>query len=422
MKKARISIFILVLCLLTAAFCPAALADSAPEITAKSAFVVDMNTGTFLYEKDAGSKADPASTTKIMTMLLICEALERGDVSLDDKVTAEACDIELIVDTKASSAGITAGETMSFNDLCYCIMLASANEACNIAASHVAGSVDKFVKLMNEKASELGCNGTHFTNTNGLTDSNHYTTAHDLCYIAQEALKHDLFRELCGTIKYVVPPTNKSDKRVLSNSNALINADSMYGDKYVYNGTYGIKTGHTSNAGFCLVSANKSADLDLLAVVFGSSGDFSTEVFNNFSDTIKLYDWCKQNFSTRTVIDESETICTIPVKHGAENEVELCVSKSVSTLLPTDVDISSFARTPTLYVESVKAPVKTGDTLGQVTVTADDGEELCTVDLVAANDVEKNFIRRAASVLLILSAVTLIATFIPKKDKGNKKK
>lgn len=422
MKKARIPIFILVLCILSSVLCPAVLADSAPEITAKNAFVVDMNTGTVLYEKDAESKADPASTTKIMTMLLICEALERGDVSLDDKVTADARDINLIHDDGASNAGITAGETMSFNDLCYCIMLASANEACNIAASHVAGSVDKFVKLMNEKVSELGCKGTHFTNTNGLTDPGHYTTAHDLCLIAQEALNHGLFRELCGTAKYIVPPTNKSGKRVLSNSNALINADSMYGCKYIYDGTYGIKTGHTSSAGFCLVSANKSDEFDLLAVVLGSSGDFSTETFNNFSDTIKLYDWCKQNFSIQTVIDKSETICTIPVKHGAENEVALCASKSVSRLLPTNLDISSIVRTPALYVENVKAPVKAGDKLGQVTVTSDEGEELCTVDLVAANDVEKSFIRRAASVLIILSAITLIATFIPKTDRGKKKK
>ncbi len=437
MKKARISIFILVLCLLTAVFCPAALADSVPEITAKSAIVIDRASGEVLYEKDANAKAEPASTTKIMTILLICEAVESGKISLDDMVTASEADV-MLDDDEASTADIEDGETMSLRDLCYCAMVSSANEACNIVAHYMAGSVDSFVGLMNEKAAELGCENTHFKNTNGLHIEDHYTTARELATITQEALKYDFFRELCGTIKYRVPATNKCDERTLSSSNALINTSSVYGEDYKYKGVYGVKTGHTSGAGYCLVSAADIDGLDLICVVLGSAGDgFGGEHFYNFEDTIKLLDYCREHYEYAVLLSSGDELKELQVKKGARRNVSLSPAEEISAFVAKGTDPDSLTREISVNEECITAPVSKGTVLGSVTVKNADGDILGSTDLVAANSVRASFISYSFSntlsyigehiVGIVLSLLVIIVTvfltvYIPAENKGNKKK
>ena len=437
MKNARVFALVLTLCLIFTVLCPAVLADSAPDINARNAIVIDMNTGTVLYEKDADSKVPPASTTKIMTLLLVCEAVERGDIKLNDVVTAKKADLELH-DDDASTVKIKAGEKLKLHDLLYCAMLVSANDACNVVAGHTAGSVDAFVNLMNEKAAELGCENTHFVNTNGLPSGEHYTTARELAVITQEALKYDLFRELCGTSEYTVPKTDSYKERKLSNSNALINPDACYGDQYVYEGAYGVKTGHTEAAGYCLVSAVKAGDFDLLAVVLGADGDSKTgKYFNNFADTINLLDYCRESWSSRCILSSDEELSKLPVEKGTEDFVSLSPAFDISMLLPNDLDLGSYRRTVKLNADALIAPVKQGTILGNVAVCDAEGEVVCTCDLVAASDVRMSLISYAfdtakgfvgnnlagigITLLVIIFAVFMVV-YLPGRLKGKKKK
>ena len=436
MKKARVLILMLTLCLLITAFCPAALAVGAePDITARHAIVIELNTGAVLYEKDADETALPASTTKIMTALITCEAIEKGTVSLDDLVTAKAEDVYLS-DPDASNAGISAGEKMTLRDLCYCMMLPSANEAANVVASHVAGSVNGFVAMMNDKAGALGCKSTHFANTNGLPAGDHYTTARELAMITQEALKYDLFRELCGASEYTVPATNVSGERELSNSNAIINPDSFYGSSYYLEGAYGVKTGHLSDAGYCLVSAVKRGDLDLLCVVLGSDGSMENYYFRNFTDTATLVDYCEKNFHFKTVIRAAEVVGSIAVDKGKQETLSVSPAEDIGLLLSDDVDTASLQRIISYDYDAVPAPVKKGAAVGRVEVKDSEGNTLCTCELVANEDVEASFfayaaakikafllklLRVAAIIALILIVVAFAAVFLKHKRKGKKK-
>jgi len=271
MKKLKFLPIFLIICLFTGLFAGTAVMADGPEISAPSAILLDSATGEILYEKDADRQVYPASTTKIMTVLLAVEAVENGEISLDEKV-AGSDTITYDLSSLGSTAGIQVGEKLSFEDLLYCAMLSSANEACNIIAQRVSdGIIYNFIQRMNERAKELGCTSTSFINTHGLQGSLHYTTARDFSLIAMEACRHELFMELCGTAQHVVPATNKSGERTLKNSNALLCMDGMYGGGYVYEGCTGMKTGHTSYAGYCLVSTAERNGAELLCLLYGDS-------------------------------------------------------------------------------------------------------------------------------------------------------
>ena len=254
MKKNKILPFLISICLLFSLFAPAASAlDDPPLHSAKAVVLADMDSGRLLFEMNKDEQRSPASLTKIMTVLLAVEALERGEVSLDEMVTAQA-DCLAGLNTDSSTSGIQPGEIISYQDLLYCAMVHSANEACNILAHRVSGSVPAFVELMNRRAAELGCTNTHFSDPNGLSNENHYTTAYEMYLITREALEHPLFAEICNTRGYDMAATNLSQARSFANSNALITADSEYGSSYVYPAAAGVKTGFTQLAGYCLVS------------------------------------------------------------------------------------------------------------------------------------------------------------------------
>ena len=305
MMKLRITALTICLSLVLGMALPCALAedDGAPKLkSAQCALLGDMGSGRILFNIDAYSRREPASLTKIMTLLLAVEAIEAGTASPDDMVTASAaCKTGLEHDS--STAYIDRGETMSLRDLLYCAALASANEACNIIAEHISGSISAFVERMNTRAAELGCSGTHFANTHGMPDDNHYTTARDIFLIACEGMRHRLFAQLVGCREYTTSATNDSPARVLESSNALITPDSPYSDKYVYPGAVGIKTGYTEKAGYCLVSAVQRDGVNVIAVVLGADGDAASKEFDSFADTVTLLDWCFENYSYRSIVE-----------------------------------------------------------------------------------------------------------------------
>ena len=261
MKKIKIFPLILIICLALCALAPAAYAIDDPQLGAQAVYLADMNTDEVLYEKNADEQRSPASLTKIMTGLLAIEAVESGQCSMDDIVTAGA-DAWYGMAEDSSNSNIQPGEMMTYRDLVYCAVVHSANEACNILATYISGSISAFVDRMNQRAAELGCTNTHFLDPNGLSNDGHYTTARDLYYITKEAVKHPDFLTICDTEYYKTQPTNMSEAREIWNSNALISNGGYYasmsmqnnGHDYLYEGAAGVKTGYTRAAGYCLVS------------------------------------------------------------------------------------------------------------------------------------------------------------------------
>ena len=227
------------------------------------------------------------------------------------------------------------------------------------------------------------------TNTHGLPAKEHYTTARDLFIIAREAMSHELFAELCGTAKYTTARTNDAAPRELENSNALINKDSAYGDKYLYEGAKGIKTGHTEAAGYCLVSAAERNGMQLICVVLGASGgknDSGERYFDSFGDTIKLYDWCFENFSHRSIVKKGYVVDTIEV---AGAEVELACAEPVKALVPNDFDAAALIKEVKLDEDKLAGDISSGDELGTVSFSDKDGNDYGTVALLASKSVQQ---------------------------------
>ena len=380
MKKLKFLPIILSLLLLAACLPLPAAAVSKPTVTAPTAMVLDRRSGTVLYEKNADGQIYPASTTKIMSVLLAVEAVERGEIEADEPITASAAALEGLSEL-GSSVGIRAGETLTLRQLMYCAMLASANEAVNIIALRLADSIASYTALMNERAAALGCTGTHFANTHGLPNTEHYTTAADMALITMEALKHPLFAEICATSDFEIPATNLSAARSLHNSNALLTQNGIYGAGFLFKGTVGVKTGHTTAAGYCVVAAADRGDLGLLALVYGDADSAAC-----FRDAAVLLNWVYDNYSYRELLTVSDCVSTVPVRDGdLLDYVELCPSEDVILLLPNDVDVSEFRREVTIFGaesgEMLTGPITPGAVLGRVQFLRN-GEDYGGADLV----------------------------------------
>lgn len=417
MKRIKLLPLLLTLCLLTALLIPCAMADvldytTKPESTSKYVVLADLDNQKILYSVNENDKAYPASTTKIMTALLAIEAVEREEISLEDMVTAKSGFRYGITDD-ASSAHIKEGETMSLRDLLYCAMLPSANEACNVIAMYVSGSIGDFVDLMNERAEQLGCTGTHFTNTNGMPDENHYTTAKDLYLISAEALKHEKFTEICDTSSYITAATNMSDERELYNSNALINPKSVYGSDYVYEGAYGVKTGHTDDAGHCLVAAAERGGTHILCVVLGAEGDYESEEYQSFEDTIKLFDWAFGNFSKRCLLEAGSEVGELPVSlsNGAD-KVALITADDITATAPMGLTSEHFVTKLVLDSESLVAPVLADTVLGKVELYDESGDYYGSAEVLAKDNVQMDvgeYLKTAAGAFVMQNWIIIAA-------------
>ncbi len=381
---------LLLLCLFLSAAVPQAAALTAPSVTAEAVLLADLDSGNILYEKNMHTRRSPASLTKIMTGLLAVEAVERGDISMDTVITAPA-DCWTGLDSDSSNAEISPGEQMNFGDFLYCALVKSANEACNVVASAVAGNIQNFVNRMNTRAAELGAANTYFSDTNGLSSDRHYTTAYDLFLISREAMHHELFVEISDTLTYQIPPTNIYKKtRTLKNSNALICQESVYGDDYIYSGASGVKTGYTNAAGYCLVSTAEKDDVRLLAVLLGCNGPLNAEQtdYGNFSGTIRLYNWAFRNFAYRRVLSVGQEITKVPVAYAVGNAPAVLRStEEITLLLPKDTEESEIRIVPDVKFRNLTAPVPAGTILGTASVQFE-GNTYATVRLATAEAVE----------------------------------
>ena len=281
--------------------------EDAPRVgSVKAELLVDYSTGRPIYEFNADRMVYPASTAKIMTALLVCEAAERGEIEFEDEVAMTDTAIDALpYDASTIYYQIQPGEYLTIEDYLYCAMLESDCPSCNLLAEYLCEDTDVFADLMNERAEELGCKDTHFVNPSGYHDDDQYTTAWDLYRIAAEALRHDEFRKIVGSPQYTVPETNYHSERHLFSTNRLYGAmdisnegyyegyGTSYSFDYYYEGAGGVKTGTTSAAGSCLVAYAVRNGMELISVVMGGSPAVYEDGrvdLTQYVETVRLFD------------------------------------------------------------------------------------------------------------------------------------
>ena len=428
MKK-KIIPFVLAVFLLLPCFSAPAYAVDPPHLqSADAVLVVDMNTDTILYEVNKDQFHSIASLTKIMTCLLAVEAVEAGRVNLDDQVTAQS-DVLQGLDVSSSNAQITPGETFLFEDLIYCALVHSANDACNAIAVHVAGSISAFVNLMNDRADMLGCISTHFNDTCGMLNrtEGHFSCPYDLYLITKEAMTHPLFANVCGTADYHVRGTNyRPDGFDIHNSNAMMSTNGLYGPGYIYDGVVGVKTGFTKPAGYCLVSICQRKEARIMAIVLGCNGPLSYTFageYQNFQDSAKLYDWAFANFANKTIFLAGEPMQRFPVENAKnKGTVALCSTENLVLLVPKDIQEKEIVTEIIPDEGALVAPIQAGEELGTINVYVR-GNKYASVRLTADADVEldskiireqkiHDFFNSGTLKAVLISLVVLLAVLI----------
>lgn len=352
-----------------------------PSISSEAAILVDYNSGRVILEKNADEKQYPASTTKIMTAILAIENLDYKDVLT---ASQEAVDI----DRDGSNMGILVGERFTVEQLLYGLLVHSANDAANVLAEGVAGSISDFVIMMNGKAKELGMTNTNFVNAHGYHDDDHYMSARDLSILSIYAMRNEKFKVIAATPTYELPPTEKyTQVRHLSSNNMLIN--SQRGAKYIYSPAKGIKTGHTEDAGYCLSSFAEKDGVSLVCVTMKAKVD-ETDNYS-FRDTINIFEYAFKNYKVQTISDVGELLATASVKWArGKNQAVLTTEKAVETLLPVDFEKAD-VETRINVSEKVTAPVKKGDVLGSIEYVYE-GDSLGVIDLVATENIGRSFL------------------------------
>ena len=378
------------------------------EILSESAVLIDSKTGSVLYSKNSNQKMYPASTTKIMTGIL---AIERANLS--DKTTASYKAISL-VPPGHSSAYLSEGEEMTIQQLLEVLLVHSANDAANVLAEYVSGSIEDFVNLMNEKVKEIGCTNTHFVNTNGIHDENHYTTAYDMAKIMQYCMKNSTFREIVSMKTCTIPATNKSKERKYVNTNDLINPSS----NYYLEECIGGKTGYTSQAGNCLVSCCNKDNLELICVVLNAS-ILSNGSSSRYLDSSSLYKYGYSNYALKPIAHKGDVIDTIKVKKASSKtkSLDLILENDVYSLVNITKDETSSCAI--VYInEDLSAPIAKDTIVGSVTYTI--GSIDYTGNLVASHDVEKSdfllFVLRFALILIIFVLLIILLNKLKRKN------
>lgn len=333
------------------------------EIKAKSAVLLEPYTGEILYEQNADEQLPPASITKIMSLLLVMEALDRGDFTLETMVTASehACSMG------GSQIWLEPGETMTVDDLLRATVIASANDACVALGELVAGSEEGFVAIMNERAKELGMNSTTFKNCTGLDAEGHITTAGDVAIMSGELIRHELIMDYST----VWMDSLRDGKSELVNTNKLVR---------FYKGTTGLKTGTTSNAKYCLSATAERDGLSLVAVVM--AGETSND---RFEGAKKLLDYGFANYSFSEIKAEL-TEKTTEILKGEKNVLKVKADGTLSLLMPKSAK-NSISRTVE-WNEDLTAPIKKGQTVGYVNVYNGD-ENIGKIPITAGENIKK---------------------------------
>ena len=333
-------------------------------LNAKSVVLMEESTGNILYESNPDERVPIASVTKVMTMLLIMEAVDSGKITLDDMVTVS----ENAMSYGGSTMFLEAGEQLTVNDMMKGIAVASANDGCVAMAEHLAGSESAFVDMMNAKAQELGMENTHFMNTNGLDEDDHYSSARDVAIMSRELIKHKTVFNYTS----IWMDTLRGGKFQLANTNKLIR---------FYEGANGLKTGSTSKALCCLSATAKRNDMQLIAVVLGAPT--SAE---RFSSARSLLDYGFANYAVNTQVTAGDEVDRVHVEKGVDSEVSVVAGDTYSTLMKKGQEDN--VSKEIIMDEEITAPLEAGQKIGTMKITRN-GEILAEIDLNTANAVEK---------------------------------
>lgn len=315
---------------------------------AKSSILIDYNTGTIITENNSDEELPMASMTKMMSLLIIMERIENGQIKLTDMVP--------ISENAASMGGsqiyLEAGTKMSLDTLLRAICIASANDATVAVAEYIAGSTDEFVRLMNEKVNTLGLKHTSFKNVHGLDAEGHYSSAYDMAFIAKELLRHELILEYSSIYEDYIKHPDGTNTWIV-NTNKLIN---------YYEGLDGLKTGYTTNSGYCITATAKRGNMRLISVVMGEENN---SIRNQ--DTMELLNFGFANYKMETIVSKENNLGNINISFGKKDSVSIKLMEDVEDLVNISEENDY---TYEIIKEEVKAPVYVGDTVGKLVVYA----------------------------------------------------
>lgn len=398
-RKSLVIIFMLIFILHTS-MCYAL--TEQPEISTDAAILIDSSSEKVLYSKNENQKMYPASTTKILTAILTIE-----NCNLNDVVTVPYEAISSIT-SGYSVAALQTGEQLTVEQLLQVMLVHSANDAANVLAFHVSGSIENFAELMNNKVSELGLTNTHFTNPSGMHDENHYTTAHDLAIIMKYCMKNDTFRSL-SSLKYcTIPATNKYDVRVFNTTNELLIYDNRdVSSNYYYKYAIAGKTGYTTQAKNCLVSVAKKENLELICVVL-SAGIYPNNVSAKFVDTKSIFDYGYNNYTIKKLREKDAIATQIEIGNGTKEtrNLDLLISDDLSALVTQDEFDTEFEPQIELQ-DNLFAPIAQGQVVGKITYTID-GIQYSS-NLLASHSVEQSgFITIVVQIILVILILFLL--------------
>ncbi|MGN0551713.1 MAG: D-alanyl-D-alanine carboxypeptidase family protein [Acutalibacteraceae bacterium] len=359
-----------------------------PGIKTKSDYIYfgNIDSETPVYTKNADKKCYPASTVKIMTYIIVSEKVTDFENTM---VTIKQSVLDELYGTESSLSGLEnfVDEKLSVLDLLYCMMVSSGNDAALVLADYVSGgNVDSFVKLMNDKAKELGLKNTNFVNPHGLHDEKQYTTAADMYRITKHAISLPKFMEICNTTSYKL---GDDDENTLVTTNKLINPNDEEG--YYYEYAKGIKTGTTDEAGFCLVStAVKDGTAYMCVAMHADCYDENDDWADNgaMQDTKKLYEWAFDNLTLTKVVGEQDPVCELKINYSEKDKMFLVPEYSYSEVLPANMDKADIRIVPNAQ-QSVDAPIKQGEIAGTADIYYKD-QKLTTINLIASETAEKS--------------------------------
>ena len=394
--------------------------DPTIELSAGASICVNAETGEIIHENNAKEKMYPASTTKVMTALLVLENCE----DLSETVTMKKIDFTDVANG-ASSAGLQVGETVTVEDLLYCMLLPSGNEAANALARYIGGDVESFAKMMNDRADDLGCVNSHFVNPNGLHDDDHYTCAYDLYLIAQAAMQFDSFQTIVNTAQKNLSPTNKAAEHPNGKNLYILTTNQLIlssGSKYHYAYAKGVKTGHTSQAGYCLVATATKKKSSLISVMLGCERPKGADQPLTYQQTKELFEWGYANFSAKTLIEKGAEIQEIPVRLSTDTDkLMLVAGDDLSATVPNDCELSDF-ETQITVPDDVTAPITAGQKIGTLTLVKD-GVTYGQVDLLSLSEVSlsevlyyadllENFFRSGLFKIILVTLILLLIFYV----------
>lgn len=399
---------ILIILIIPIPYAKATKSSSDMELYSTAVVAIDTQSDLIFFEKNKDKKMYPASTTKILTSIIIIE-----NCNLNEKIVVSETSIASIPEGY-QSANLIPGEELSIKELLTMFLVYSANDCGYVLADYYAGSIESFSDIMNQTAEKIGCKNSHFINPSGIHNTNHYSTAYDLSIIAKYCMKNDTFRSIVSMPECTISATNKSGIREYLNTNELLNKNS----KFYTEDCIGIKTGYTNDSGNCLISCFSKDNIEVVCVVLGAP-NIDSNYSSRFIDSKKLYNYIYSNYAYKNIVNKDDVIKTIEIKNASKKTKNLILvaENDINVLLKKDSDIPD----PIIQInETLYAPISSNTILGTLTYNINDKTYSC--NLISANEIEKDyFVIFIIIILMIILIILIILTiWIYKKIKRKK--